>query len=108
MCKQLFWDNGYTQLVSSPTIGDALLDICPLRLECSLISCNIFPGISSNNGVLLEVERDEICQEASAERQVPMYHKTDVLALQAFLRENFTCGLEMEAAWGTYRKVIMI
>ena len=54
--NNLVWDNSYTQAVSGPTRGDALLDIYLLRPECSLISCNILPGISDHNGVLLEVE----------------------------------------------------
>jgi len=54
--NNLVWDKGYTQAVSGPTRGDALLDIYLLRPECSLISCNILPGISDHNGVLLEVE----------------------------------------------------
>ena len=65
------------------------MDIFLPRPECSLISCNILPGISDHNGVLLEVKGDEIGRESRAERQVPMFHKTDVLALQAFLRETF-------------------
>ena len=104
----LVWDNGYTQVVSSPTRGDALLDIYLLRPECSLISSNILPGISDHNGVLLEVEWDEICWEPKVERLVSVYHKTDVLGLQAFLRECFICGLEMTAAWRTYGKVIRV
>ena len=43
-------DNGYTQVVNDPTRGDSLLDISLLRPECLLISCNILPGISYNNG----------------------------------------------------------
>ena len=74
--NSLFWDNGYTQAVCGPIRGDALLDIYLFRPECSLISCNILPGISDHNGVLLEVEWDEICREPRSERQVPMYHKT--------------------------------
>jgi hypothetical protein len=35
----------------------------------------------------LEVEWDEICWEPKVERLVPVYHKTDVLGLQAFLQE---------------------
>jgi hypothetical protein len=65
------------------------LDIYLLRPECSLISSNILPGISDHNGVLLEAELDEICREPKFERIVMVYHKTDVLGLQAFLRENF-------------------
>ena len=92
------WDNVYTQIVSVPTRRHALLDIYFLRTASSLISCNIFPGISDHNWVLLEVEWDEICQEQNVEGIVPVYHKTDVLGLQAFLRESLTCGLKMAAA----------
>ena len=107
--NNLVCDDGYTQAVSDATRGDELLDVYLLRPNCSLISCNILPEISDHNGVLVEVEWDEICGEPRAGRQVLTYHKTDVLALQAFLREkNFTCGLEMAAAWKTYRKVIRI
>jgi len=42
-----------------------------------------------HNWVLLEVEWDEICGEPKVGRIVPVYHKTDVLGLQAFLRETF-------------------
>ena len=56
------WDNGCTEVVSGPTRGDALLDIYLLRPESSFISCNIMPGISDHNGVLLDVEWDENCR----------------------------------------------
>ena len=46
------------------------------------------PRNNEHNGVLLEVEWDEICWELKVERIVPVYHKTDVLGLQAFLREK--------------------
>jgi hypothetical protein len=62
------------------------LDIHLLSPESSLISCNILPGISVHNGVLLEVEWDEICREPKYERIVPVYQKTNVSGLQAFLQ----------------------
>ena len=74
----LVWDNGYTQVVSSPTREYALLDIYLLRPESLFTSCNILPGIIDHNGVLLEVEWDEICLELKVERIVVVYHKTDV------------------------------
>ena len=49
-------DNGYTQEVSGPTRGDALLYICLLKPKISLISCNNLCGISEHNGVLFEIE----------------------------------------------------
>jgi len=87
--NNLLWDNGYTQVVSGPTRGDSLLDIYLLRPESSLIYFNILPGISDRNGVLLKVEWDEICREPKVERIVPVYHKADILNLEAFLREKF-------------------
>jgi hypothetical protein len=98
LVNKLVWDNGYSQVVSGPTRGDALLDIYLIKPESSLISSNILSGISDHNGVLLEVERDEICREPQVERTVPLYHKTDVLGLQAFLWEKFKLGLGMAVA----------
>ena len=65
--NSLVWDNGYTQVVSGPTRGDALLDIYLLRRESSLITYNILPGINDHNGVLLEVEGDENCWKPKVE-----------------------------------------
>ena len=68
------------------------------------------PGISDHNGVLLEAEWDEICREPKVERIVPVYHKTDVLGLQAFLRENFNLWAGnnscVEDIWKSYKDVI--
>jgi len=108
--NNLVWDNGYTQVLSGPTRGDALLNVYLLRPEYSLISCNILPRISDHNGVLLEVEWDEIYREPKVERIVPVYHKTDVLGLQAFLRENFNLwagnGSCVEDIWKSYKDII--
>jgi hypothetical protein len=58
------------------------------------------PGIWVHNRVLLEVEWDEICWEPKVEEIVLVYHKTDVLGLQAFLWEKFNLwggnGKEMQ------------
>jgi len=75
--NNLVWDNGYTQTVSGPTRGNALLDIYLLKTASSLISCNILPVISDHNGVQLEPEWDDICREPKVERVVSLYHKTD-------------------------------
>jgi hypothetical protein len=110
LVNNLVWDNGYIQVVSGPTRGDALLDIYLIKPKSSLISCNILSGISNHNGVLLEVEWDVICREPQVERIVPLYHKTDVLGLQAFLQEKFklwagngSCIVEI---WNSYKDVI--
>jgi hypothetical protein len=73
--NNLVWDNGFTQVVSGPTRGDPLLDIYLLRPECSLISCNILPGISDHNGILLEVEWNKNCWEPKVEKMSPFTTK---------------------------------
>ena len=68
------------------------------------------PRISDLNGVLLEAEWDEICQEPKVERIVSVYHKTDVLGLQAFLQEKFNLwagnGSCIEEIWKSYKDII--
>ena len=65
-----------------------------LKSKSSLISSNILPVISEHNGALFEIEWDEICRESKFERIVPVYHKTDVLGFQAFLRDKFNLWAE--------------
>jgi hypothetical protein len=108
--NKLVWENGYTQVVSGPTRGDALLDIYLLRHDNMLNSCNNAPGISDHSRVLLEVEWDENCQEKKIERTAPVYHKTDVLGLQNFLREKFSLsagnGSSVEEIWKSYKEIV--
>jgi hypothetical protein len=109
--NNLVWENGYTEVVSGPTRGDALLDIYFLRPECSLVSCNILHGISDHNGVLLEVEWEEVSREPRAGRQVLVYHKKDVLGLQKFLWEKFKLwagnGSCVKDIWESYMDIIL-
>jgi hypothetical protein len=58
----------------------------------------------------LEVQWGEICREPKVERIVPVYNKTDVVGLQAFLRGNLklwagngSCVHEM---WKSYEDII--
>jgi hypothetical protein len=108
--NSLVWDNGYTQVVRGPTRGEAVLDIYLLRPESSFISCSVVPGISDHNAVLLEVDWKENRQEAQVGRIVPQYHKTDVIGLQAFLRENFKLwagkGSCVEEVWSSFKDII--
>jgi hypothetical protein len=105
--NNLVWENGYTQVVSCPTRGHAMLDNYVLRPESSLIACNIFTGISDHSGVLLEVEWDENRRAPKAERIVPVYYKTDAIGLQTFLREKFELctgnGSCMQEIWNSYK-----
>ena len=82
------WDNGYTQVFGKPTRGDSLLDVYLVRPESTLISCGTAQGVSEHCGVLLYVECVEKCFVAQEIRIVLVYHKTNVLGLQHFLREE--------------------
>ena len=108
--NNLVWDSGYTQVGSGTTTRDTLLVIYLLMPESSLISCNILPAISDHNKVVVEVEWDEICRKPKVESIVPLYHKTDVLGLQAFLHEKFNIGAGngscVEEIWKSYKDTI--
>jgi hypothetical protein len=84
--------------------------MCLLRAENSLLSCNILPGTSDHNRVLLDVEWDEILGEPKVERIVPLYHKTDILGLLAYLRERLNLwggnGRCVEEIWKSYSDII--
>jgi hypothetical protein len=82
LCSRLVWENGYTQVVDSPTRGDALLDVYLVRPESLITSCSTVQVISDHCGVLLEVEWEENCCEPQVERLFPVYHKTNVVGLQ--------------------------
>jgi hypothetical protein len=108
--NSLVWDNGYTQVVSGPKSGDTILDIYLLGFESLFISCSVVLGIDNHNGVLLEVDWDENRHGAQTERIVPLYHKTDVLGLQAFLRKKFKLwagnGSCVEEIWNSFKYII--
>jgi hypothetical protein len=86
------------------------LDIYLLRPESSFISCRVVPGLGDHNGVLLEVDWDENRHGSQVERIVPLYHRTDVLGLQASLREKFKLWAGsvscVEEIWNNYKDII--
>jgi hypothetical protein len=86
--NSLVWENGYSQVIDSPTRGDALLDVYLVRPESSVTSSGIVQGVSDYFAVILEVEWEDTCTEPHVERVVPVYNKTDVSGLQTFLRDK--------------------
>jgi hypothetical protein len=72
--SRLVWENGYTQVVDSPTRADALLDVYLVRPDISFTSCSLVQGISDHCGVLLlvEVEWEENYCRPQVERLVPV------------------------------------
>jgi len=58
----------------------------------------------------VEVEWEEICQEPKVEMIVLLYHKTDILGLQAFLRDKFNLwtgnGSCIEEIWKNFKNII--
>jgi hypothetical protein len=77
-----------TQVVGKPIRGDSLMDVYLVKPENALISCGTVQGVSDHCGVLLDVEwvdKDFVTQE---KQLVPVYHKTNMLELQNFLRDK--------------------
>jgi hypothetical protein len=108
--NRLVWENAYTQVVDSPTRGDALLDVYLARPESSFTSCTIVQGIRDHCGALLEVEWEENCCEPLVKRLVLVYHKTNVLGLQTFLQDKFAIwagnGRCVEKIWNNFKNII--
>ena len=72
LINSLVWENGYSQIIDSPTRVDALLDVYLIRPESSVTSTNIVQGISDHCGILIEVEWEGDCYKPQVERIVPM------------------------------------
>jgi hypothetical protein len=70
--NSLVWENGYSQVVASPTQGDALLDVYLVRPESSFTSSSLVKGISDHYGIKLEVDWDGSSYEPQVERVVPV------------------------------------
>jgi hypothetical protein len=87
-----------------------LLDIYLVRPESLFTSCSIVQGISDHCGVLLEVEWEEDCCEPEVERLALVYHKTNALGLQIFLRDKFAIwagnGRCDEEIWNNFKNII--
>jgi len=109
LIESLVWENGYSQLIDSPTRGDALLDVYLVRAESSVTSSGIVQGVSDQLAVILEVEWEDTCTEPQIERVVPVYNKTDVSGLQIFLRDKFEVwasnGSNVEEIWNNFKKM---
>jgi hypothetical protein len=103
--NSLVRENGFTEVVDSPTRRDALLDVYLVRPESSLTASSIVQGINNHYGVILEVEWEENCCVPQIERLVSVYHKTDVLGLQTHLRDKFGKWAKMVVAWRRYGKI---
>jgi len=101
-------ENGYTQLVNSPTRGNALLDVDIIRPESAFTSGSDVQGISDHRGVLLEVEWVVNCGERQVEILVTVCHKTNVSGLHGILRGKFVSwarnGSCVEEMWKIFRK----
>jgi len=104
--NSLVWEIGYSQVVDSPTRGDAYL----ARPESSFTTSSIVDGITDHYGVMLEVEWEESGCEPQVERVVPVYNKTDVLGLQTFLRDKSAVwasnGSCVEEIWNNFKHIV--
>jgi hypothetical protein len=108
--NRLVWDNRYTQVVGKLTRGDSLLDVYLVQPESAFISCGMVQGISDHCGVFLVVEWAEKGFVTQEKRQVPTYHKTNVLGLQQFLCDKLPTwannGSCIEDIWKNFKDII--
>jgi hypothetical protein len=110
LVKGLVWENGYSQVVDSPTRGDTLLDVYLVQPEISFTPSSIVQGISDHKGVIVKVEWVESGSDPQVKRVVPVYNKTDILGLQTFLRDKFAVwannGSCVEEIWNNFKNII--
>ena len=110
LINSLVWENGYSQVVDSPTRGNALLDVYLVRPESSFTHSSTVQGISDHNGVMLEIEWEQSDCEPQVERVVSVYNKSDVLGLKTFLRDKFAAwasnGSCVEEIWKNFKNTV--
>ena len=99
LINSLVWENGYSQVVNSPTRGDALLDVYLVRAESSFTSSTIVQGISDHSRVILEVEWEESGCEPQVEGVVPLHNETDVRGYKPSSAINSQYGQATAVAW---------
>jgi len=106
----LVWENGFSQVIESPTRGDAIFDVYLVRPESSFTSSSIVQGISDHHGVILEVDWEENFFVPQLERVIPVYDRTDVLGLQTYLRDRFADwaknGRSVEQIWNNLKNIV--
>jgi hypothetical protein len=108
--NSLVWENGFTQVVGSPSRRDASLDVYLVRSETSVSSSSTVQGVSDHQGEILEVKWQDFFCEPPVERLVPVYNKTDVSGLQTFLRDKFagwaSNGSSVEEIWNNFKNIV--
>ena len=106
----MVWENSYSQVIDSPTRGDALLDVYLVRPESSVTSSGTVQGVSDHLAVILVVEWEDKCTEPQIERVVSVYNKTDVSRLQTFLRDKFVVwasnGSSAKVIWNNFKNIV--
>jgi hypothetical protein len=110
LINSLVWGNGYSQVINSPTRGEALLDVYLVRPGSSDTSSGTVQGVSDHLAVILEVEWEDTYTEPQVGRVVPVYNKTDGAGLQIFLRDKFTFWASnyrnVEEIWNNFKNTV--
>jgi len=104
----LVWENGYSQVIDSPTRGDALLDVYLVRPESAVTSSCTVQGVMDHLAEILEVEWEDTCTKPQVERLVPVYNNRDVSGLQTFLRDKFVASnsSNVEEIWNNFKYIV--
>jgi hypothetical protein len=110
LINSLVWENGYSQVVVSPTRGDALLDVFLVRPKSSVTYRGIVQGVSDHQAVILDVKWKYTSSKSYVEMLIPVYNKTDVLGLQPFLCDKFVVwasnGKSVEEIWNNIKNIV--
>jgi hypothetical protein len=105
----LVWEKGFTQVVDSPTQGDALLDVYLVQPKSLFTASTIVQGFSDHHGVILEVEWEENCCVPQVEKLVQCTTK-HVSGLQTLQQDKFgiweSNGSSMEEIGNNFKEVV--
>jgi len=108
LINNLVWENGYSQVIDSPTREDALLHVYLVRPESSVTSSGTVQGVSDHLAVILEVEWEGTCCEPQVERVVPVYNKRMSQAYKPSSTINLQFGQATAAMWRRYGIILKI
>jgi hypothetical protein len=106
----IWYGKTVSQVMDSPTRGDALLDVYLDRPVSSVTSSGIVQGVSDHLAVILEVVWEDTCIETQIKRVVLDYNKSYFSGLQTFLRDKFVVwasnGSNVEEIWNNFKNIV--
>jgi hypothetical protein len=106
LINSLVWENGYSQVIKSPTRGEALLVVYLVRPGISVTSSGTLQGVSDHLAVILEVEWEDTYTEPQVVRVVPVYNKTGVAGFCPKFTFWASNGRKVEQIWNNLKNIV--